>query len=166
MHGKRCLLTITLLLVASSTLMAQPGIVNIQLQPGTPRTIEVTPRVDAVCRKTPNCPTKIDFRWIGAAGSDPSERILVEYKYGLFFGEDGTPSQTAPETCFTFPGDANPFELQHGPANERTLLFKEDAEGCPDKVVFFFDISCQNEAKDNCGGIATLDPATMVDNGG
>ena len=33
------------------------------------------------------------------------------------------------------------------------------------KVAFFFDISCQNDSGDYCGGVETLDPGTMVDNG-
>ena len=165
MATKRCLMLIALLAAASSAALAQPAIVNIQLRPGEPRTIEVTPNASAVCRNTANCPTEINLRWLGPPPKDATERISVEYKAGLYFAEDGTPAQIEPKECFSFPGDANPFDLEHGAANGRNLVFRSDAEACPDKVAFFFDISCQNKAGDNCGGVKTLDPATMIDNG-
>lgn len=165
MLAKRLLLATSLSLIVCSSLMAQPAIVNIQLQPGEPRTITLTPNATAVCRSTPGCPTEISFRWIGPQSSDATERLRVEYKNGLYW-EGDEPSQIPPEACFAFPEDKNPFELMYGPANARTLVFKETDEACKDKVAFFFDISCQNAAGDNCGGIRTLDPGTMVDNGG
>lgn len=165
MATKRFLMLIALLAAVSSAALAQPAIVNIELKPGEPRTIEVTPNASAVCRNTPNCPEEINFRWVGVPPGDATERIEIEYKAGLFFAKDGTPSQIDPKECFSFPGDANPFRLEVGANNGRNLIFRPDAEACPDKVVFFFDISCQNEAGDNCGGVKTLDPATMVDNG-
>ena len=165
MSAKRQLILFVLLAATSSAALAQPAIVNIMLRPGEPRSIELTPNASAVCRNTHNCPTELNFRWTGTKPKDASERLSVEYKAGLFFSADGTPSHVAPQECFSFPGDANPFELEHGAANGRNLVFKTDAEACPDKVAFFFDISCQNAAGDNCGGVETLDPATMVDNG-
>ena len=169
MVGKRSLLLFVLFVVTAATLAAQPTIVNIQLkeprEAGGPRTIEVTPRASVVCRNTPNCSTEIGFRWVGSAGSDTTERIVVAYKDGLFWNADGEASQVAASECFQFPEDQNPFELRHGAANERNLVFKQDAAACPDKVTFYFDISCRNEAGDACGGIAPLDPGTMVDNG-
>ncbi len=164
MTGRRFLLATVLSLIACSSLMAQPSIVNIQLQPGDPRSITVTPNATVVCRNTPNCPTELSFRWVGPQGSDPTERLSVLYKGGLYW-EGDEPSQIPAKDCFAFPEDKNPFELMHGPANARTLVFLEKAESCKDKVAFFFEISCQNEAGDNCGGVVTLDPGTMVDNG-
>lgn len=169
MVGKRSLLLFVLFVVTSSALAAQPAIVNIQLrdavETGKPRTIEVTPRASVVCRNTPNCSTEIDFRWVGSEGSDPTERIVVAYKDGLYWNKSGEASQVAASECFSFPGNQNPFELQHGAANGRNLVFKQDAAGCPDKVMFYFDISCRNEAGNACGGVVPLDPGTMVDNG-
>ena len=165
MPAKRQLILFVLLAVAASAALAQPSIVNIMLRPGEPREIELTPKASAVCRNTYNCPTELNFRWTGTKPSDDSERLHVEYKPGLFFSDDGKPSEVTPQKCFSFPGDANPFTLEHGAANGRNVVFKADAESCPDKVAFFFDISCQNAAGDNCGGVETLDPATMVDNG-
>ena len=139
MVGRRLFLAIAVALVTSSALWAQPSIVNIQLRPGNPRTIEVTPNASAVCRNTPNCPTELNFRWVGPKGSDPTARIHVDYKPGLFWGEDGTPSQVAAQACFDFPGGDNSFALEHGAANGRNLVFKSEAEECPHKVTFFFE---------------------------
>lgn len=165
MTARRTLTTIAALLLAAGPLLAQPAIVNIQLQPGTPRTIEVTPNATAVCRNNPNCPTELNFRWIGAAGDDTSERLSVFYKDGLYWKDDGSAGVVPASDCFSFPAGQNPFTLEPGAANGRNVVFKADAEACPDKVAFFFDISCQNAKKDACGGIETLDPGTMVDNG-
>jgi hypothetical protein len=164
MTGKRFLLAAMLSLIVCPSLMAQPEIVNIQLQPGTPRTITVTPNATVVCRNNPSCPTELSFRWIGPEGADTTERLSVFYKNGLYW-EGDVPSQIPPQDCFEFPGDENPFVLMHGPANARHLVFKQAATECKDKVAFFFEISCQNAAGNNCGGIVTLDPGTMVDNG-
>lgn len=165
MIRRQLVLCSTLSILAFTQLLAQPAVVNIQLRPKPegPRVIEVVPNATAVCRNTPNCPTRLDFRWVGAAGSDPSERIVVEYKSGLFFNDAGEPARIAPAECFTFPGGANPFELEHG-AN-REVVFRDDNPSCPDKAAFFYDISCRNQAADGCGGVETLDPGTMVDNG-
>lgn len=165
MTGKRLLSGIALLLLSACHLAAQPSIVNIRLQPGDPRTIEVTPNSTVVCRNTPNCPTELNFRWVGSKGSDDTERIWVEYKDGLYWSESGEPAVNPATECFSFPENMNPFSLQHGPANGRNLVFRTDNMACADKVAFFFEISCQNEAKDHCGGVKTLDPGTMVDNG-
>lgn len=165
MTTRRTLLAIAALLIAAPPLLAQPSIVNVQLRPGTPRTIEVTPNATAVCRNNPNCPTELNFRWIGDAGTDDSERLSVFYKDGLFWDDKGNAAVVPAGDCFSFPDEQNPFTLAPGPANGRNVVFKADAEGCPDKVAFFFEISCQNARQDRCGGIETLDPGTMVDNG-
>lgn len=165
MKGKSFLLAIALCILPCGSLWANPSIVNIRLAPGEPRTVEITPRATVVCRNDANCPTDLNFRWVGSTGNDPTEVIVVEYKNGLYWDEEGNPAQIPATDCFDFPDGKNPFELRHGPANGRNLVFKQDAEACKDKVVFFFDISCQNEAKDSCGGVVTLDPGTMVDDG-
>jgi hypothetical protein len=174
MVGRRYLLAIVMLLLASPTLSAQPSIVNIQLRTAetdAPRTIEVTPNATGVCRNTPGCPTELEFRWVGAAG-DETERIWIEYQPGLFWNEDGKPAVVYPAECFSFPDGENPFALQNGPSNGRSLVFRQDSESCPDKAAFFYAISCKNESGEeraetagDCGGIEALDPATMVDNG-
>jgi hypothetical protein len=165
MTTRRSLLFSAALLLAATPVLAQPSIVNVQLQPGTPRAIEVTPNATVVCRNNPNCPTELNFRWVGSAGQDDSERLSILYRDGLFWDQEGKPAVVAASDCFSFPGDQNPFTLEPGAANGRNVVFKADEAACPDKVAFFFEISCQNDKKDDCGGIKTLDPGTMVDNG-
>ena len=164
MTGKHALLAITLLLLASVHLQAQgpQQIVNIQLHPDTPaRTIQVAPPLTRVCRNTPGCPTEYKFHWTGPTG-DETERIWVKYEDGLYWA-DGTATKVAATECFAFPGGDNPFELEH--QVDSVLVFREGNEGCPDKVAFFYEISCKGGAGGNCGGVKPLDPGTMVDNG-
>ena len=175
MKATRLLSSFVLLSLASSALMAQ-SIVNIRLKGGTddgPRRIVVTPNASGVCHLPPgtekdaegqSCPSKLEFRWVGQA-ADPTERIRVEYKDGLFWGEGGTPARVAPHECFDFPEDESSFELENGPTHGHELRLRPDATACPEKVAFFFDISCRGGAEGNCGGVETLDPGTMVDNG-
>ena len=151
MTGRRFLLAIVLLFLTSSHLFAQ-AIVNIRLESGTPRTIVVTPNVTVVCRNTPGCPTGLNFRWVGTPGSDSTERIWVEYKNGLYWN-GSTPAQNDATDCFLFPADNNPFDLQHGAANGRNIIFRAGNTACKDKVAFFYEIRCQNEAENNCGGV-------------
>lgn len=175
MTVNRLLFTFVLLTLVSSTLMAQP-IVNIRLDPDpqnpdTPRKIVVTPNASAVCHAPPeaapdtpeqSCPSKLTFNWVGQPGK-PTEKIRVDYKDGLFWAEDGTPATVAPDRCFDFPEGKSSFEIEDG--GRYVLSLKPGSTDCPQKVAFFFDISCQGGEGGNCGGVETLDPGTMVDNG-
>lgn len=177
MMGKRLLLGIALLLLAAPPLLAQTETVDTQAEgvdlpaqvvtirmTGSPRAISIAPSITSVCRGSKACFTQLDFKWLGPTGSDPSERIVVEYQDGLYWSA-GAPAVNAAGECFSFPEGANPFVLEHGPENGQTLTFRQDNEACEDKVAFFFEIRCQNAANDNCGGVEPLDPGTMVDNG-
>lgn len=179
MTAKKALLAIALLLLISPPLAAQaeeappepppppPRPVNIQLNPGQPREIAVKPNVTGVCRRTfwvrLDCPSELNFRWTGPPGA-AGERIQVLYQDGLYW-DQGVPKKVAASECFYFPGGANPFELMHGPQNGKNLVFRGDNDKCPSKVAFFYDISCVGGEGGNCGGVETLDPGTMGDNG-
>lgn len=186
MIGKRLVLGIVLLLLAAPQLLAQqpetvdtqaegvggrPQDVNIRMT-GAPRAISIAPSMTSVCRGSQACVTRLDFKWVGPRDpdADPSERIVVEYQDGLYWkkgalGDEPTPAVNSAEECFSFPGGANPFVLEHGPDNGQSLTFRQDNKACRDKVAFFFEIRCQNAENKNCGGVEPLDPGTMVDNG-
>ena len=175
MEVRRLLFTFVLLALASSSLMAQ-SVINIRLDsdpdsPDAPRKIVVRPNASAVCHRPPeapadtpgqSCPSKLTFNWVGSPGQ-PTEKIRVDYKDGLFWSEDGTPSTVAPDKCFDFAEGESSFEIEDG--GSHVLALKSGSTDCPQKVAFFFDISCQGGEGGNCGGVATLDPGTMVDNG-
>lgn len=147
-----------------------PRPVNIQLLAGQgtdPREITVAPNASAVCRRTLwerlNCPLELNFRWTGPPGN-PGEKIQVFYYDGVYL-DQGAAKKVAASECFVFPGNQNPFTLEHGPANGRNIVFRQNHAGCPSKVAFFYDISCVGGDKNTCGGVETLDPATIADNG-
>ncbi len=161
MTGKKILLGFALVLLAAPQLAAQPPFVNIQIKPGNPRTFEVTPRSVSVCRNTPGCRTDVEYRW--TSGGTGDEKVWVKYQKGLYWDGD-TPTAVETEKCFHFPEGSNPFELERSPTSGKSVVFREDNDACPDKVVFFYEISCMVGEKP-CEGIEPLDPATMVDNG-